>query len=140
VSGVGNERSINCGGAVQLGANDLADSKGELENQISVSTRSWYQSNTRVSCPREPRAVQIKHWSLHLASRCTEVVFPQRDDLSLSKNMTSLCTGNFGVVLDFLSSHLLGEAEVSQWRSAINRYDFPLGATQPKFDHEQSVQ
>jgi len=66
--------------------------------------------------------------------------FPQRDDFSLSKNIISLCTGNFGVVLDFLSSHLLGEAEVSQWRSAINRYDFPLGATQPKFDHEQSVQ
>jgi hypothetical protein len=29
-------------------------------------------------------------------------------------------------MLDFLSSHLLGEDEVSQWRSAISRYVFRL--------------
>lgn len=40
---------------------------------------------------------------------------------------TSLCTGSFGIVLDFLSSHLLGEVEVNQRRSAIARYAFRLG-------------
>ena len=62
--------------------------------------------------------------SISQADVRTEVVFPHHDASFLSNNITSLPRGGSGVVVDFLSSHLLGEAEVGQWRNVITRYTF----------------